>query len=119
MEKILESPLDSKEIQQVNPKGNKSWIFSGRTDGEAEAPKLWPPDVKSQLIRKDPDAGKNLGQEKKGTTEDKIVGWHHWLSGMSLSTLQEILKNREAWRAAVHEVTKSQTQLSDWTKTTT
>ena len=77
LEKTLESPLDCK-IQPVNPKGNQPWIFIGRTDAEAEAPILWPSDVNSQLIRKDPDAGKEWRQEK-GTTEDEMVGWHHWL----------------------------------------
>ena len=74
LEKTLESPLDCKEIQQINPKGNQSWIFTGRTDAEAETSILWPPDVKSQLTGKDPDAGKDWGQEEKGTTEDKMVG---------------------------------------------
>ena len=81
LEKTLESPLDCKEIQPVNPKGNQPWIFTGRTDAEAEAPILWPPDVKNQLIRKDPDAGKDWRQEEKGITEDEMVGWYHWLSG--------------------------------------
>ena len=79
--KTLESPLDCKEIQPVNPKGNQSWIFIGRTDTEAEAPIFQPPDAKSWLIGKDPDAGKDWGQEEKGMTEDKMVGWHHWLHG--------------------------------------
>ena len=78
------SPLDSKEIKLVNSKGNQPWIFIGRTDAEAEAPILWPPDVKNQLIRKDPDAGKDWGQEEKGTTEDEMVGCHHWLDGYEL-----------------------------------
>ena len=81
LEKTLESPLDCKEIQPVNPKGNQSWIFIGRTDAEAEAPILWPPDVKSWLIWKDPDDEKDWRQEEKGTTEDEIVGWHHQLNG--------------------------------------
>ena len=81
LEKTLESPLDSKEIQLVNPKGDQSWIFIGRTDAEAEAPVLRPPDVRSQLTRKDPDAGNDWGQEEKGVTEDETVGWHHWLDG--------------------------------------
>ena len=81
LEKILESPLDCKEIQSVNSKGNQSWIFIGRTDAEAEAPILWPSDEKSQLIRKDPDAGKDWRQEEKGMTEDEMVGWHHRLHG--------------------------------------
>ena len=81
LEKTLESPLDSKEIQPVHPKGNQSWIFIGRTDVEAETPILWLPDVKSWLIWKDPDAGENWRQEEKGTTEDEMVGWHHRLNG--------------------------------------
>ena len=79
LEKTLESPLDCKEIKPVNPKGNQPWIFIGRT--EAEAPILWPLDVKSQLIGEDLDAGKNWRQEKKGVTEDEMIGWHHRLNG--------------------------------------
>ena len=81
LEKTLESPLDCKEIQSVHPKGNQSWIFLGRNDAESETPILWPPDVKSWLIGKDPAAGKDWRQEEKGTTEDEMVGWHHRLSG--------------------------------------
>ena len=81
LEKTLESPLDCKEIQPVHPKGDQSWVFIRRTDAEAEALILWPPDVKSWLIWKDPDAGKDWGQEEKGTTEDEMVGWHHWPNG--------------------------------------
>ena len=81
LEKTLESPLDSKKIKSVNPKGNQPWIFTGRTDIEVEAPVVWPPDPKSWLIGKDPDAGKNWEQEEKGATEEEIVGWHHWLNG--------------------------------------
>ena len=77
----LESPLDYKEIKLIDPKGNQSWIFIGRTDTEAEAPILWPPDAKSQLIGKEPDAGKDWRQEEKGMTEDEMVGWHHRLYG--------------------------------------
>ena len=77
----LVSPLDCKEIQPVNPKGNQSWIFTGRTDAEAEAPIFWPPDAKSWLIGKDLDAGKDWRQEEKGMTEDERVGWHHWRDG--------------------------------------
>ena len=80
-EKTLESPLDCKETQPVHPKGNQSWIFTGRTAVEAETSILWPPDAKSWLIGKDPDAGKDWGQEEKGTTEDEMVGWHYWLNG--------------------------------------
>ena len=81
LEKTLESPLDFREIQPVHPKGNQSCIFIGRTDAEVEAPILWPLDVKSRLIRKDPDAGKDRRQEKKGMTEDEMVGWDHQLNG--------------------------------------
>ena len=81
LEKTLESPLDSKEIQPVHPKGDQSWVFIGRTDVEAETPILWPPDVKSWLIWKDSDAGKDWRQEEKGMTEDEMVGWHHWHNG--------------------------------------
>ena len=81
LEKTLESPLDCKEIKPINPEGNQSWLFIGGTDGEAEAPILWPPDAKNWLIRKDPDARQDWRQEEKGMTEDEIVGWHHWLNG--------------------------------------
>ena len=81
VEKTLESPLDCKEIQPVHPTGNQSWIFIGRTDAEAEAPILWPPDAKNWLIGKDGDAGKDWGQVKTGMIEDLIVGWHQWLNG--------------------------------------
>ena len=84
VEKTLESPLDCKKIKPVNPKGNQSWIFTGKTDGEAETPILWPPDVKNWLIWKDPDAGKDGKDqrwEEKETTEDEMVGWDHQLNG--------------------------------------
>ena len=97
LEKILESPLDCTEIKPVNPKGNQPWIFTGRTDAEAEAPVLWPPDAKSQLNGKDPDAGKDWRQEDKGMTEDEVVGWHHWLNGHE-SEQTQIVKDREAWQ---------------------
>jgi len=79
LKKTLESPLDYKEIQTINPKGKQPWIFTGRTDAKAEAPILWSPDVKNWLIVKDPDAGKDCEEEEKGTTEDEMVGWHHQL----------------------------------------
>ena len=85
LEKTLESPLDCKEIQPVHPKGNQAWIFIGRTDTEVETPILWPPDGKSRLMGKDPDAGKDWRQEEKGMTEDEMVGWHHQLNGRELS----------------------------------
>ena len=79
--KTLESPFDCKEIKPIHPKGNQPWIFIGRTDAEAEAPILWPPDANSLFTGKDPDAGKDWRWEEKGMTEDKMVGWHHWLNG--------------------------------------
>ena len=81
LEKTLPSPLDCKEIQPFHPKGDQSWVLIGRTDIEAETPVLWLPDAKSWLMGKDPDAGKDWGQEEKGTTEDEMVGWHHQLDG--------------------------------------
>ena len=114
LEKTLESPLDCKEIQPVNPKGNKSWIFTWRT--EAETPILWLPHVKSWLFGKDPDAGSDWGQEEKGTTEDEMAAWHTGSMDMSLSELRELVMDREAWLAAIHGFTKSRTRLNDWTE---
>ena len=105
-----------KEIKPVNPIGNRSWIFIGRTDAEAETPILWPSDTNKWLMGKDPDAGKDWGQEEKGMTEDEMVGWHHWLSGHEFEQALEKVKDREAWRAAVHAVANSWIQLSDWTE---
>ena len=110
-EGTLGSSLDCKEIKAVNPKGYQPWIFTGWTDVEAETPILWPPDVKSQLIGKEPDAGKDWGQEEKGGQGMR------WLDGiinlmvMTLSKFREIVKDREAWLAAVHGVTSSQITL--------
>ena len=87
LEKTLESILDNIEIEPIHPKGNQPWIRTIRTDAEAEASILWPPDVKSQLIGKDPDAKKNCRQEEKGTTEDEMVGWHHWLNGQEFEQI--------------------------------
>ena len=86
LEKTVESPLDCKETKPVNPKENQSWMSIGRTDAEVETPILWPPDAKSWLIRKDPNAGKDWRQEEKGTTEDKMVGWHHQLNVLEKKT---------------------------------
>ena len=120
LEKTLEIPLDFKEIQTVHPKGNQSWIFIGRTDVEAETPILWLPPIlwppmKNWLIGKDSNAGKDWRQEK-GITENEMIRWHHRLDGYGLNKLWELVMDREAWRAGVHGVAKSQTQLSDWTE---
>ena len=113
----IESPLDCKEIKPVNPKGNQPWIFIGRTDAETEASVLWPMDAKSLLIRKDPDAGKDWRHEEKGTTEDEMTGWHHWLNGHEFGKLQEMVMDKKALYAAVQGVAKSRTKLSNWTTT--
>ena len=113
LEKTLESPLDCKEIQPVNPKGNQSWIFIGRTEAEAETITLWPPDAKTWLIWKDPDAGKRL---KAGEGDDR--GWDGWMASptrwtMSLSKLRGLVMDREAWRAAAHV---DMTEQLNWTE---
>ena len=116
LEMTLENPLDCKEIQPVHPKGNQSWIFTGGTDAEVEALVLWPPDAKNWLIGKDLDAEKCWRQEEQGPTEDEMFRCCHWHNGHELSRLQELVMDREAWHAAIHGVTKSQTWLSDWTE---
>ena len=113
LEKTFKSPLGCKEIQLVHPKGDQSWVFSGGTDVEAETPILWPPHSKSWLIGKDSDTGRDWEQEKKGTTEDEMAGWHLDSMDVSLSELRELVIDREAWHAAIHWVVKSQIRLSD------
>ena len=108
LEETLESPLNCKEAKPVNSKGNQSWIFTGGT--RAEAPTVWPPDMKNRLIRKDPDAGKDWGQEEKGMTEDETVRWHHWLNGHES---EQALGDGEGQSMVCMGVEKSQTRLSN------
>ena len=120
LKKTLESPLDCKEIKLINLKGNQSWIFIGKTDAEAEAPILCPPDSKSQLIGKSfPDVGKDWRQKEKGTAEDEMIGWHHWLNGNEFWQTPGDSEGQGSLAAAVHGVTKSGTRLKDWTTTNT
>ena len=116
LEKTLESPLDCKEIQPVHSEGDQPWDFFGRNDAKAETPVFWPPHEKSWLIGKDSDAGRDWGQEEKGTTEDEMAGWHHWLDGCESEWLRELVMDRETWHAVIHGVAKSRTRLSDWTE---
>ena len=113
LEKALESLLDSREIKPVNPKGNQPWIFIGRTDGEA--PILWPSDAKSWLTGKDPDAGKDWGQEEKGATEDKKAGWHHQLNGHESEQAPGSSEGQGTLACCIHGVAKSWIWLSNWT----
>ena len=116
LDKTPESPLICKENQPVQPKGNQSWIFIGRTDAKDETQILWPPDAKNWFIREDLDAGKDWRWEEKGTTEDKMVGWHHQLDGHEFEQTLGVDDWKEVWRAAVHGVAKSWTWLSVWTE---
>ena len=116
LEKTLESPLDCKEIQPVHPKGNQSWIFFGRTDAKAETPILWPPHVKSWLIANDSDAGRDWGPKKKGTTEDKMSGWHHQLNGHEFEWTLGVGDGQGGLACCKLWGCRRQTWLSDWTQ---
>ena len=116
LEKTLESPLDCKEIQPVHPKGDQSWVFTGRTDAKAETPVLWPPHAKSWLIGKDSDAGRDWGQEEKGTTEDEVAGWHHGLDGHEFEWTPGVGDGQGGLVCCNSWVAKSWTWLSDWTE---
>ena len=115
LEKTLQSPLECKEIQPV-PSEDHHWDFFGRNDAKAETPSTLATSCKSWLIGKDPDAGRDWGQEEKGTIEDEMSGWHHWLDGPESEWTPELVMDREAWGAAIHGVAKSRTRLSDWTE---
>ena len=115
LEKTRESPLDCKETQPVNPKGNQSWKFIRRTDVEAEAPMLWPPDAKNWLTGKDPDAGKDWRQEEKGSIKDEMVGRHHWLMDMSLSKLGRCWRTGEPGMLQSMELQTVARDWVDWT----
>ena len=114
LEKILESPLECKEIKPVHPKGDQPWIVIGRTGAEAETPKFWPPDAENWLIWKDPDAGKDWWQEEKGMTEDEMVGWHHWLDGHEFEQALGVGDGQGSMVCYSPWVTMCQTWLSDW-----
>ena len=116
LEKTLESPLDCKEMQPVHPKRDQSWVFTGRIDVEAETPILWPPDAKTWLIWKDPDAGKDWGQEEKGTTEDEMAGWHHRVDAHEFGWTPGVGDRQGGLACCSSWVTKSWTWLSDWTE---
>ena len=118
MRYVLENPLDFKEIKPVNPKGNQSWIFIGRTDGETETPVLWPPNVKNCLIGKDPDAGKDWMWEEKGTTEGEMVEWHHWLDGHGFEQALGVGDGQAslAWSSPWGRKESDMTEQLNWTQ---
>ena len=117
LKKSLESPLDSMKIKLVDPKGNQPRIFTGSTEAETEAPTLWPPDAKSRLTGKDPDAGKDWRREEKEATEEGITGWHHQHHGHDFEQIPRDGERQGTWSAVVHGVTESRTRLSNWTTT--
>ena len=104
--RFLRVPWTDKEIKPVPPKGDQSWIFTGRTDADAQTPILWPPDENSQFTGKNPDAGKNWRQKEKRATENEMVGWHHWFMDMNLGKLREMVKDRKAWHTEVQGITE-------------
>ena len=116
LEKTLESPLDCKEIRAVHPKGDQSWVFTGRTVAKAEAPILWSPDGKSWLTGKDPDPGKDWRQEEKGTTEDEMAGWHHWLDGHGFGWTLRVGDGQGGLACCSSWGRKESDRLSDWTE---
>ena len=116
LEKTLESPMDCKEIQPVDSKGDQSWVFFGKNDVKVETPILWPPHVKSWLIRKDSDAGRDWGQEEKGTTEDEMAGWHHWLDRCEFERTPGVGDGQGGLACCSSWGRKSRTRLSDWTE---
>ena len=116
LEKTPESPLDSKKIKPINLKGNQPWIL-GRTDAETETPVFWSSDMNSWLTGKVPEAGKDWGQQEKRVSEDEMAGWHHQCNGYELGQTGEMVRDREAWHAAVHGVVKRWTWLGSWTTT--